>query len=135
MLRVLRGKKAQSTAEYAILIGLVVAAVIAMQTYVKRGFQGRMKDAGNDYYSHLTSLDYGDAGQFSDTPAALTIEGQFEPGMDNTDNLTAKSSQIVAEGESYEQLNLDPTAETITREVYEASSPEAGDFRKYDYEE
>lgn len=45
MLRILRNKKAQTTAEYAILIGLVVAALVAMQTYVKRGLQGRFKDA------------------------------------------------------------------------------------------
>ncbi len=41
----LRRRNAQSTAEYVIVLGLIVAAVIAMQTYVKRGFQGRIKDA------------------------------------------------------------------------------------------
>lgn len=38
------GKRAQTTAEYAILIALVVGAVVAMQVYVKRGIQGRVKD-------------------------------------------------------------------------------------------
>lgn len=37
--------KAQSTAEYAIVIGLVIAAAVAMQVYVKRGLQAKMKDA------------------------------------------------------------------------------------------
>ena len=46
MLRKLRNRiKGQSTAEYAILIALVVAAVIAMQTYAKRALQARMRDA------------------------------------------------------------------------------------------
>ena len=36
MFRILR-KKAQSTAEYAILIGLVVAAITAMQIFIKTG--------------------------------------------------------------------------------------------------
>ena len=40
-----KNRKGQNTAEYAILIGLVVAAVIAMQTYVKRGLQGRIEEA------------------------------------------------------------------------------------------
>ncbi len=44
LLRLLRNKKAQSTAEYAILIGVVVAGIIAMQTYIKRGVQGRIKN-------------------------------------------------------------------------------------------
>ncbi len=44
MFRLIRNKKGQNTAEYAILIGLVVAVAIAMQTYVKRGVQGRFAD-------------------------------------------------------------------------------------------
>ncbi len=43
MLRKL-GKRAQTTAEYAILIALVIGAVVAMQVYVKRGIQGRVKE-------------------------------------------------------------------------------------------
>ena len=38
-------RKGQNTAEYAILIALVIAAAVAMQTYVKRGIQGRVADA------------------------------------------------------------------------------------------
>jgi len=46
MLRRLNHKrKGQSTAEYAILIGLVIAAAVAMQIYVKRGLQARVHDA------------------------------------------------------------------------------------------
>jgi len=37
-------KKAQSTAEYVIILGLIVGAVVAMQTYIKRGMQGRIRD-------------------------------------------------------------------------------------------
>lgn len=35
-------RKGQTTAEYAVLIGLVIAAVIAMQVYVKRGLQSKI---------------------------------------------------------------------------------------------
>lgn len=46
MLKKLRLRiKGQSTAEYAILIALVVAAVIAMQTYAKRALQAKVRDA------------------------------------------------------------------------------------------
>jgi len=38
-------KKGQNTAEYAILIALIIAAAVGMQTYVKRGLQGRVKEA------------------------------------------------------------------------------------------
>ncbi len=49
--KLIRNKKAQQTAEYALLISLVVAAVIAMQTYVQRSIQARIHDAS----SYLTS--------------------------------------------------------------------------------
>ena len=38
-------RKGQNTAEYALLISLVVAAIIAMQTYVQRALHGRIRDA------------------------------------------------------------------------------------------
>ena len=38
-------RKGQNTAEYAILIALIIGAAIAMQTYVKRGLQGGTKFA------------------------------------------------------------------------------------------
>lgn len=44
MLRKLN-RRGQNTAEYAILIGVIVAAAIAMQIYVRRGMQARIKDA------------------------------------------------------------------------------------------
>lgn len=34
----------QSTAEYVIVLGLIVGAVLAMQVYVKRGLQGRIRE-------------------------------------------------------------------------------------------
>jgi hypothetical protein len=45
MLKMFKNKKAQNTAEYAILIALVVGGVIAMQTYAQRALQGRLRDA------------------------------------------------------------------------------------------
>jgi hypothetical protein len=45
MMRLFKSQKAQNTAEYAILIALVIAAAMAIQTYVKRGLQARVRDA------------------------------------------------------------------------------------------
>lgn len=36
-------KKAQSTLEYFILLGIIIAGLVAMQVYLKRGMQGRLK--------------------------------------------------------------------------------------------
>jgi len=50
----LKNRKAQNTAEYALLIALVVAGVIAMQTYAQRALQARIHDAGT-YMANSTS--------------------------------------------------------------------------------
>jgi len=62
MFRLFRNKKGQSTAEYAILIGLVVAALIAIQTYVKRGLQGRFKTEVDDMA--IATKELGTTGQY-----------------------------------------------------------------------
>ena len=41
-------RKAQSTLEYALVVAVVVGALLAMQVYVKRGIQGRLKTATDD---------------------------------------------------------------------------------------
>jgi Flp pilus assembly pilin Flp len=50
----LKNRKAQNTAEYALLIALVVAGVIAMQTYAQRAMQARIHDAST-YMSQTTN--------------------------------------------------------------------------------
>lgn len=36
-------RKAQSVIEYLVLVSVIVAALVAMQVYIKRGMQGRLK--------------------------------------------------------------------------------------------
>lgn len=54
--KLLKNKKAQNTAEYAILISLVVAGIIAMQTYAQRALQARVRDAASYLKNQTTEL-------------------------------------------------------------------------------
>lgn len=54
--RLLKNKKAQQTAEYALLISLVIAAVVAMQTYAQRSLQGRIRGASNYMVTRTSEL-------------------------------------------------------------------------------
>ncbi len=71
MLRRLR--KGQSTAEYAIVIGLVIAAAVGMQIYVKRGIQAKVAD-GVDYTDPTAAGQYGIGGTLT----------QYEPQYTQT---------------------------------------------------
>ena len=127
MFRLIRNKKGQNTAEYAVLIGLVVAAVIAMQTYVKRGVQGRMHDASDKFYKDLTK-DTGWSG--ISTTVVDDTKNQYEPT-----NLASQSTKVTIE--DYKQTNVKKGG-TVTRDIREITkegSEEAGkkDYQKYDY--
>lgn len=55
-------KKAQSTLEYAIIITVVVAALLAMQVYMKRGMQGKLRESsdqiGEQYSPRYTTSEF-----------------------------------------------------------------------------
>ncbi|MBF0486418.1 MAG: hypothetical protein HQL16_07895 [Candidatus Omnitrophica bacterium] len=61
MLSRLRKHNGQSTLEYAILIIIILAAILSLQTYIKRGIGGRLKTATDDIgeqYSQATPANF-----------------------------------------------------------------------------
>lgn len=86
-------KRAQTTAEYAILIAIVVGAVVAMQIYIKRGMQGRVKDVV-DY----TGSDMMNGANSTFTFHAANEGGQYEPYYSSSN---ASSSQNASESETF----------------------------------
>jgi hypothetical protein len=60
MLKHFNRMKGQSTLEYAILIIIIIGALLTIQTYIKRGVQGRLKgsadDIGEQYSSGNTNV-------------------------------------------------------------------------------
>jgi len=70
MFKYFQNKRAQSTLEYAVLIVVIIGALLAIQTYIKRGVQGRLKSASDD------------------------IGDQFSP--DNTNSIHISTSSVTA---------------------------------------
>jgi Flp pilus assembly pilin Flp len=82
----LKNRKAQNTAEYALLIALVVAGVIAMQTYAQRAMQGRIHDA-SVYLSN-------NGGDKTNLPVGLGNSVQYEPYyMKSSYNVASNSTE------------------------------------------
>jgi len=115
-------KKGQNTVEYAILIALVIAAAVAMQTYVKRGVQGRVHDASDKYYSDFTSNT--NWATISNTTANVTFK-QYEPK-----NLTSQSTQQTLQDTENTTMTK---GGTVTRESIQKTKQATGDYQKYDY--
>lgn len=44
----LKGKNGQTTLEYAILVMIIIGALLTIQSYIKRGIQGRVKSSADD---------------------------------------------------------------------------------------
>jgi Flp pilus assembly pilin Flp len=105
MLKHFRNRKGQNTAEYAILIALVVGGVIAMQTYAQRALQGRLRDASVSY---------------RDQTSVIGNTLQYEPYYTNTVSNMVKTS--TATDTYYDQtrsnLNTKRTAGTSDQSDY-----------------
>jgi Flp pilus assembly pilin Flp len=122
MLGRLRNRKAQSTAEYAVLIGLVVAVVITMQTYVKRGWQARVKAESDTMFNVATNGALW--GGIGIAPTPTSVKSQYEPTLvarSSTENVTTdKDTLSMQEGGK------------VTRSFERGSSQGKGDYQLYD---
>ena len=117
-------KKAQSTAEYAILIGLVVGVLVVMQTYIKRGIQGRFKDATDSY---VTSID-DDATNWAliSNVTTPTLEDQWE-----FDKYSAQRTRETVTGtETTEAMS---SGGQVTRDITQKTKQAVGDYQEYGY--
>lgn len=97
-------RKAQSTLEYSVLIALIVAGLLAMQVYLKRGVQGRLRQSADE------------------------IGEQFSPGFTTVSRTTTSSitsSETITGGDR-------PTS--VTRSVQEQAQESREDVGKFEDE-
>ena len=105
----IKRKRAQALAEYAVLIGLVVSAVVAMRVYMVRALQAKMKQAADNF------TDAGNA-NFSNTSDEDNYK-QYEPYYLES-NYTVESNQSM--NEKFEKgggINRTGINETVKRET------------------
>ena len=102
-------RKGQNTAEYAILVAVVIGAIVAMQIYVKRGLQAKVKHVADGVGDGLI------------TKGGITATtSQYEPYY-NDSNYTVGQDQSVRE--KYQ------TGGTVAREsINEKTTRDAGGY-------
>ena len=108
------GRIGQSTADYAILFTLVVSVAVGIQTLVKRGLQGRVRDAvyytGNDLLGG------------ADTSFGFTGE-QYEPYYLDSDFASTRASEgtdKVLEGGAVERVLAEEESTRTGTQIYKA---------------
>ena len=109
MLRKLRRKsKGQSTAEYAILIALVVGAIIAMQVYVQRAIKGRIRDAVVVYMLNQTN-ELGNTAQYE----PYYLETNFDVVRNSRDTQFLIANQAIGGLGMNQSLNVQRTGQQV----------------------
>jgi len=93
-------RRAQSTLEYALVIAVVVGALVAMQVYVKRGVQGRLKSAADDIGEQYSP------GNTTGTVTVSTTTSSSESlnsGVTNTNSSTTQSKSTNDKTATYDK--------------------------------
>ena len=98
-------QQGQSTLEYALLVAVIVAGLIGMQLYFKRGQMGRLRQAADDIGEQFAPQDYhGDFNttitvrrtELSDQTGKVETMGIFEEQKRSGDEFV--DSTLAAEG-------------------------------------
>ena len=82
----LKIKRGQSVLEYAILIVIIIAALLTLQTYIKRGISGRLKSATDDIGDQYTV-----AGPANYCNRVYTTSNTTETSLGGTSNTTLRA--------------------------------------------
>jgi len=90
----LKNRKAQNTAEYALLIALVVAGVIAMQTYAQRALQARIHDTSTYMQSATNTI--GNSTQYE----PYYMKSDYTVNSESVDNKRLGQGLVGADAES-----------------------------------
>lgn len=89
--------RGQSTLEYVILIGFVVAALIAMGLYMKRGIQGKLRESsdqiGEQYSAGNVTSNYTTKTYISQTESMIA-GGQTTTTINNNEQRKSGSETI-----------------------------------------
>ncbi len=95
-------EKGQSTLEYAILIIIIIAALLSIQVYIKRGVQNRLKSATDDISDGQFSP--GNTNIFKQTNShsrteVTTVIGHMKEKMIDDETTNVFSSQNIVNNE------------------------------------
>lgn len=95
----IRIRKAQSTLEYSLLIGVVAAGLLYMQNYLKRSYQGRLQAVGDqigDPYSpgNIKRIEHTEVTNISDEKTIKGVDGVTETTVTEGSQKTSSTREL-----------------------------------------
>ena len=87
----LKKRNGQSVVEYAVMVAVVIAALIALNIFIKRGFMGRYRSYGDQAGTQFSFA----AGttNISETVNSVRGERTYENGMSTTNYVTDRQNR------------------------------------------
>ncbi len=93
--------RGQSTLEYAIIIMVVVGALLAMQIYMKRGLEGKLKDSSDNIGAQYS------AGNVSSSHTTTTATSSDEKTSSQGSSSNVDTSSNITGSENIERLDVE----------------------------
>ena len=115
----MRNKKAQSTLEYAIIMAVVVGALLAMQIYVKRAVEGRMRSTTDSVGDQFSAEDSRYVKTATDSGTTQTVREGF--GLGNHTNTAPTWDLESSDGMGISYSNVDAAA-TMTSNINDSTT-------------
>ena len=84
-------RSGQSTLEYAILITIIIAALISMQIFIKRGVAGRLRQASSDIGEQYS---VGNTNILETTTTTSNTQEKFTNGVSKTSMTAPEKTDI-----------------------------------------
>lgn len=94
-------RKGQSTLEFTVLVVVVIGALLAMQQYVKRSLQGRLKSSADDIGDQFSP------GNTNVTKKSFTGSQTVESFAKGTTSSTLKKEEISQDVMNLDIINVD----------------------------
>lgn len=103
MFKLLNKMKGQSTLEYAILVIIIIGALLTIQTYIKRGVQGRLKSATDDIGDQYSP---GNTNSVKSTKVSSNTKEEFGVAAQGVSKSAMNTPEITNVTENTRILNL-----------------------------
>lgn len=97
--------RGQSTLEYAIIIAVVVGALLAMQIYMKRGLEGKLKDSSDNIGAQYS------AGNVTSSHTTITTTSSDEKTSSEGSSSNVDTSSTLTGTETVEKLDVEKVIE------------------------